>query len=117
MQAKACRHIIACQVQVYERARAYRPMGAGIGIDVNGLKAIEAIDPALERQLSAHGYATTKSVTYDHNGEVSHRLDGPACNAAGPGAAGRQPARREAADVLWTGLRRQLVCLHVLWLL
>lgn len=54
-------------------------MGAGIGIDINGLKAIEAIDPALEQQLSAHGYATTKSVTYDHLGAV----DSPATPGQG----------------------------------
>ena len=54
--------------QVFERARKYRPLGAGVGMDVNGMKAIEAIDPALEQYLATQGMSVGRGVTYDHEG-------------------------------------------------
>ncbi len=55
-------------VQVLERAKQYRPMGAGIGIDVNGMKAIEAIDPSLRKWFNAEGLSLSSSVINDHKG-------------------------------------------------
>jgi 2-polyprenyl-6-methoxyphenol hydroxylase-like FAD-dependent oxidoreductase len=56
------------RMQVFERAKAFRPLGAGVGIEVNGLKAIEAIDPTLEAWFVRNGYFQRASVTYDHQG-------------------------------------------------
>ncbi len=39
---KQCDH-----VQVFERAKSYRECGAGITLDVNGMKALRAVDPDL----------------------------------------------------------------------
>ena len=55
-------------MQVLERAKQYRPMGAGIGIDVNGMKAIEAIDPSLRKWFNAEGLSLSSSVINDHKG-------------------------------------------------
>ncbi len=43
-------------------------MGAGIGIDVNGMKAIEAIDPSLRKWFNAEGLSLSSSVINDHKG-------------------------------------------------
>lgn len=56
-------------LQVLERAKQYRPMGAGIGIDVNGMKAIDAIDPALRRWFNEEGHSLSSSVINDDKGE------------------------------------------------
>lgn len=55
-------------LQVLERAKQYRPMGAGIGIDVNGMKAIEAIDPSLRKWFNAEGLSLPSSIINDHKG-------------------------------------------------
>ncbi len=55
--------------QVLERAKQYRPMGAGIGIDVNGMKAIEAIDPSLRKWFNAEGLNLKSTIINDHKGE------------------------------------------------
>lgn len=34
-------------LQVFERARSYKECGAGISLDINGLKSLQAIDPIL----------------------------------------------------------------------
>ena len=56
-------------LQVLERAKQYRPMGAGIGIDVNGMKAIDAIDPALRKWFNEEGHSLASSVINDDKGE------------------------------------------------
>ena len=43
-------------------------MGAGIGIDVNGMKAIEAIDPSLRKWFNAEGLSLSSSIINDHKG-------------------------------------------------
>ena len=43
-------------------------MGAGIGIDVNGMKAIEAIDPSLRKWFNAEGWSLSSSIINDHKG-------------------------------------------------
>ena len=55
-------------LQVLERAKQYRPMGAGIGIDVNGMKAIDAIDPALRKWFNEEGHSLASSVINDDKG-------------------------------------------------
>jgi hypothetical protein len=37
-------------------------------LDVNGLKAIEAIDPSLEAWFMQNGFFQHNTVTYDHQG-------------------------------------------------
>ena len=43
-------------------------MGAGIGIDINGMKAIEAIDPSLRKWFNAEGMTLYSSIINDHKG-------------------------------------------------
>ncbi|NEP91113.1 MAG: NAD(P)-binding protein [Okeania sp. SIO2C2] len=40
---------------VYEKARDLRPVGAGLSLNPNGLKALEAIDPSIVEQLKQAG--------------------------------------------------------------
>ena len=61
-------------VQVLERAKQYRPMGAGIGIDVNGMKAIDAIDPSLRKWFNANGHSLSSSMINDHKGPAEVHL-------------------------------------------
>lgn len=44
-------------------------MGAGIGIDVNGMKAIDAIDPSLRKWFNEEGHSLASSVINDDKGE------------------------------------------------
>jgi hypothetical protein len=55
-------------LQVFERAKKYRPLGAGVGMDINGMKAIEAIDPALEKWFSENGATVPVAKTFDERG-------------------------------------------------
>lgn len=41
--------------QVFERSQAYRECGAGITVDVNGMKAVKAVDSELCSRLEAIG--------------------------------------------------------------
>ena len=43
-------------------------MGAGIGIDVNGMKAIDAIDPSLRKWFNEEGHSLASSVINDDKG-------------------------------------------------
>ncbi len=42
-------------VHVYEKARDLRPVGAGLSLNPNGLKALEAIEPTIVEQLKQAG--------------------------------------------------------------
>lgn len=64
---------LACS-QVFERAKKYRPLGAGVGMDVNGMKAIEAIDPALEKWFYDNGWTVPVAKTFDEIGESWHSV-------------------------------------------
>ncbi|CAL8461953.1 g1484 [Coccomyxa elongata] len=71
------RAVKGIRVKVFERAKKYRPLGAGVGMDVNGMKAIEAIDPALEQWFYANGWTVPVAKTFDERGnEVkSEKMD------------------------------------------
>lgn len=43
------------EVHIYERARAFRPIGAGLTLSPNGLRSLAAIDPDLVEQLKLQG--------------------------------------------------------------
>lgn len=43
------------EVQIYERARAFRPIGAGLTLSPNGLRSLKAIDPDIVRKLKSQG--------------------------------------------------------------
>ena len=43
------------EVHVYDRARAFRPIGAGLTLSPNGLRSLEAIDPSVVQQLKLQG--------------------------------------------------------------
>lgn len=45
-------------VQIYEKARELRPVGAGLSLAPNGLKALEAINPDIVRTLMEKGRQT-----------------------------------------------------------
>ena len=75
-------HLVA-SLQVFERAKKYRPLGAGVGMDVNGMKAIEAIDPALEKWFYANGWTVPVAKTFDERGEPNFLImDQMLCNIA-----------------------------------
>ncbi|EIE25083.1 FAD/NAD(P)-binding domain-containing protein [Coccomyxa subellipsoidea C-169] len=71
------RAVKGTRVKVFERAKKYRPLGAGVGMDVNGMKAIEAIDPALEKWFYDNGWTVPVAKTFDEIGnEVkSEKMD------------------------------------------
>ncbi len=43
------------EVNVYERAKAFRPIGAGLTLSPNGLRSLEAIEPDVVKQLKLQG--------------------------------------------------------------
>lgn len=43
------------EVHIYERARAFKPIGAGLTLSPNGLRSLAAIDPDIVEQLKLQG--------------------------------------------------------------
>ncbi len=43
------------QVQIYEKAKAFRPVGTGLGLSPNGLNSLEAIQPGIVEALKRVG--------------------------------------------------------------
>lgn len=43
------------EVHIYERARTFRPIGAGLTLSPNGLRSLAAIDPDIVKQLALQG--------------------------------------------------------------
>ena len=43
------------EVNVYEKARTFRPIGAGLTLSPNGLRSLEAIEPDVVKQLKLQG--------------------------------------------------------------
>lgn len=54
--------------QVYERSASVAPRGAGLRLEVNGLKALEAIDPAAYADVQREAYQASGSVMMDAQG-------------------------------------------------
>ena len=43
------------EVHIYDKAKAFRPIGAGLTLSPNGLRSLNAIDPDIVRQLKSKG--------------------------------------------------------------
>ena len=64
--------------QVYERSKRYRDCGAGISVQINGMKAIQAVSPDLLEAFEARGCTITRFEELDQNGEkLAFRLQVP----------------------------------------
>lgn len=48
------------EVHIYDRARAFRPIGAGLTLSPNGLRSLEAIDADVVQQLKRQGSQLTR---------------------------------------------------------
>jgi salicylate hydroxylase len=58
------------KVQVYERARGLRPIGAGLTLYPNGLNSLEAINPAIVEALKRNGAEVHKLSIRRSSGEI-----------------------------------------------
>ncbi|MDJ0680988.1 MAG: FAD-dependent monooxygenase [Xenococcaceae cyanobacterium MO_167.B52] len=58
------------EVQVYEKAKKFRPAGAGLGLLPNGLNSLEAIEPDLVKNIKSFGCCVTKSSLRNTLGEI-----------------------------------------------
>ncbi|TVP66575.1 MAG: FAD-dependent monooxygenase [Nodularia sp. (in: Bacteria)] len=57
-------------VQVYEKAKEFRPAGTGLGLSPNGLNALEAIAPGVVAELTSSGCPVHQTVLKSHTGET-----------------------------------------------
>ncbi len=57
-------------VQVYEKAKKFRPAGAGLGLLPNGFNALEAIDPDLVTDIKSSGCCVKTSTLKNSLGET-----------------------------------------------
>lgn len=55
---------------MFERAHGYQPCGAGIALQVNGLKAVEAVSEQLCKRLEATGQEFDTFDEYDQHGDA-----------------------------------------------
>ena len=84
------------------------------GIDINGMKAIEAIHPAMERWFSDNGWSNSRIITYDHQGRspsihlffTSEAIGCQVCLVAGRNVMQCQ----SSTGVGYTGVERELAC-------
>ena len=59
-------------MQVFERSQSYRECGAGITLDVNGMKALRAVDPELFSKFQQTVVSDVNSMqNFDQHGEPS----------------------------------------------
>jgi salicylate hydroxylase len=58
------------RVKVFERAKAFRQIGAALGLFPNAYKALDAIDPALCPQVLGVGVEPTQQTVQQPNGEI-----------------------------------------------
>ncbi len=57
-------------VQVYEKAKELRPVGAGLGLLPNGLKSLESIEQSLVKDINKSGCCVSKSTLKNSLGET-----------------------------------------------
>jgi salicylate hydroxylase len=57
-------------VQVYEKAQDFRPVGGGLGLLPNGLNCLNAIDPEIVKLLKDSGCEVSKTVLKNTQGET-----------------------------------------------
>ncbi|RUT02520.1 FAD-dependent monooxygenase [Dulcicalothrix desertica PCC 7102] len=57
-------------VQVYEKAKDFRPVGGGFGLLPNGLKCLDAIEPGIVSLIKNSGCEVSQSVLKNNQGET-----------------------------------------------
>lgn len=57
-------------VQVYEKAQDFRPIGGGLGLLPNGLNFLDAIEPGIVETIKNSGCEVRKSVVKNTQGEI-----------------------------------------------
>jgi salicylate hydroxylase len=58
------------EVQVYEKAQDFRPVGGGLGLLPNGLNCLNAIDPEIVKSLRDSGCEVSQTVLKNTQGET-----------------------------------------------
>src|SRR5690242_12889365 len=82
--------------QVYERARELRPIGAGLTVAPNGLKALAAIDPDIVVNLLEVGSQNSRVYLRRANGDLITNIETTFLDRY------RQPA----LNILWSSLQK-----------
>jgi 2-polyprenyl-6-methoxyphenol hydroxylase-like FAD-dependent oxidoreductase len=85
--------------QVYERARELRPIGAGLTVAPNGLKALAAIDPDIVVNLLEVGSQNSRVYLRRANGDLITNIETTFLDRY------RQPA----LNILWSSLQKVLL--------
>ncbi len=57
-------------VQVYEKAQDFRPVGGGLGLLPNGLKSLDTIEPGIVEELKSSGCHVQQTVLKNTQGET-----------------------------------------------
>ena len=57
-------------VQVYEKAQDFRPVGGGLGLLPNGLKSLDAIEPGIVESIKNSGCHVKQTVLKNTQGET-----------------------------------------------
>ena len=63
-------YVYASDWQVFERSKSYRPCGAGITLDVNGMKSLRSVDEALYTKLQSAAAGVAGNTMFDQSGEL-----------------------------------------------
>jgi salicylate hydroxylase len=63
-------HKLGYNVQVYEKAQDFRPVGGGLGLLPNGLNCLNAIAPNLVKSIKDSGCEVTTTVLKNNQGET-----------------------------------------------
>ncbi|MBR8832617.1 MAG: FAD-dependent monooxygenase [Stigonema ocellatum SAG 48.90 = DSM 106950] len=61
---------LGCDVQVYEKAQDFRPVGGGLGLLPNGLNFLDAIEPGIVETIKNSGCEVRTSVLKNTQGET-----------------------------------------------
>ena len=61
---------LGCDVQVYEKAQDFRPIGGGLGLLPNGLNFLDAIEPGIVETIKNSGCEVSRSVLKNTLGET-----------------------------------------------
>lgn len=56
-------------VQVYEKAQDFRPVGGGLGLLPNGLRSLDAIEPGIVEEIKKSGCHVKQTVLKNTQGE------------------------------------------------
>lgn len=63
-------HKKGCNVQVYEKAQDFRPVGGGLGLLPNGLKSLDAIESGIVEEIKNSGCHVRETVLKNTQGET-----------------------------------------------